>query len=626
MPEPHTVTQMASRSQREAITHTFGPCLVIAGPGSGKTFVLVEHIVFLIESLHIPPSKILVLTFSRAAAGQMRDRFLRRISADTTSVTFGTFHSVFYHILRETTGRPWPVIGEEERRRFAAMLTRNLWPEKALRPLPDQLLSDISRYKSCGGRDFTPSAAVGDPRLFSRALRSYGAFLKESSCIDLDDMITECRRLLQRDRDARGRWMARFPFLLVDEYQDINRDQYALLRLLAGDRANLFAVGDDDQSIYGFRGSDPRIMTGFVRDFPGCRRVFLETNYRCGRPIVQKAALVIGENRERIPKKIRAASPAGDPVVLRGWADEREEFTRLADALQSLDREELDGTAVIFRSHAGEALLAGILERRQIPYRCQTGSVDHLRLELLRDLLAYYRCAAGLAAGQVERSGFLRIMNRPDRGLDRERFGAGKIESRQLLRMARDGGREAEGLAALLDLLRFLGRAAPAASMDRLCRDGGYGKAVPEGYSAGADGRAAAVLSEMTEKAAACPGPENWIRLLEDECRQAEQPRQAGEDASAGTGVRLMTMHGAKGLEFDRVYLPELNEDVIPGRRAVTRQQVEEERRLLYVGMTRARKHLELWYLSGTRQSPRRPSRFLKVLGVRSPFPGPNPA
>ena len=611
MPEPHTVTQMASRSQREAITHTFGPCLVIAGPGSGKTFVLVEHIVFLIESLHIPPSKILVLTFSRAAAGQMRDRFLRRISADTTSVTFGTFHSVFYHILRETTGRPWPVIGEEERRRFAAMLTRNLWPEKALRPLPDQLLSDISRYKSCGGRDFTPSAAVGDPRLFSRALRSYGAFLKESSCIDLDDMITECRRLLQRDRDARGRWMARFSFLLVDEYQDINRDQYALLRLLAGDRANLFAVGDDDQSIYGFRGSDPRIMTGFVRDFPGCRRVFLETNYRCGRPIVQKAALVIGENRERIPKKIRAASPAGDPVVLRGWADEREE---------------LDGTAVIFRSHAGEALLAGILERRQIPYRCQTGSVDHLRLELLRDLLAYYRCAAGLAAGQVERSGFLRIMNRPDRGLDRERFGAGKIESRQLLRMARDGGREAEGLAALLDLLRFLGRAAPTASMDRLCRDGGYGKGVPEGYSAGADGRAAAVLSEMTQKAAACPGPENWIRLLEDECRQAEQPRQTGEDASAGTGVRLMTMHGAKGLEFDRVYLPELNEDVIPGRRAVTRQQVEEERRLLYVGMTRARKHLELWYLSGTRQSPRRPSRFLKVLGVRSPFPGPNPS
>ena len=589
------MTQMASRSQREAITHTFGPCLVIAGPGIGKTFVLVEHIVFLIESLHIPPSKILVLTFSRAAAGQMRDRFLRRISADTTSVTFGTFHSVFYHILRETTGRPWPVIGEEERRRFAAMLTRNLWPEKALRPLPDQLLSDISRYKSCGGRDFTPSAAVGDPRLFSRALRSYGAFLKESSCIDLDDMITECRRLLQRDRDARGRWMARFSFLLVDEYQDINRDQYALLRLLAGDRANLFAVGDDDQSIYGFRGSDPRIMTGFVRDFPGCRRVFLETNYRCGRPIVQKAALVIGENRERIPKKIRAASPAGDPVVLRGWADEREEFTRLADVLQSLDREELDGTAVIFRSHAGEALLAGILERRQ-------------------------------AAGQVERSGFLRIMNRPDRGLDRERFGAGKIESRQLLRMARDGGREAEGLAALLDLLRFLGRAAPAASMDRLCRDGGYGKAVPEGYSAGADGRAAAVLSEMTEKAASCPGPENWIRLLEDECRQAEQPRQAGEDASAGTGVRLMTMHGAKGLEFDRVYLPELNEDVIPGRRAVTRQQVEEERRLLYVGMTRARKHLELWYLSGTRQSPRRPSRFLKVLGVRSPFPGPNPS
>ena len=369
MPEPHTVTQMASRSQREAITHTFGPCLVIAGPGSGKTFVLVEHIVFLIESLHIPPSKILVLTFSRAAAGQMRDRFLRRISADTTSVTFGTFHSVFYHILRETTGRPWPVIGEEERRRFAAMLTRNLWPEKALRPLPDQLLSDISRYKSCGGRDFTPSAAVGDPRLFSRALRSYGAFLKESSCIDLDDMITECRRLLQRDRDARGRWMARFPFLLVDEYQDINRDQYALLRLLAGDRANLFAVGDDDQSIYGFRGSDPRIMTGFVRDFPGCRRVFLETNYRCGRPIVQKAALVIGENRERIPKKIRAASPAGDPVVLRGWADEREEFTRLADA----GYRRADAVCGVSESYCGRAL--------RVNRKCEKGTAVYLGAE-----------------------------------------------------------------------------------------------------------------------------------------------------------------------------------------------------------------------------------------------------
>ena len=624
MPERSQVTQMASRSQREAITHTRGPCLVIAGPGSGKTFVLVEHIVFLIESLHIPPSKILVLTFSRAAAGQMRDRFLRRIRAASTSVTFGTLHSVFYHILRETSGRPWPVMEEAQRRRFAAMLTVNLWPEKALRPSPDQLLSDISRYKSCGGRDFAPSAAVGDPRLFARALASYGAFLKESSCIDMDDMITECRLLLQRDRKARACWMSRFPFLLVDEYQDINRDQYALLRLLAGDRANLFAVGDDDQSIYGFRGSDPRIMTGFERDFPGCRRVFLETNYRCGRPIVRKAALVIGENRDRIPKKIRAASPAGDPVVLRGWADEREEFSRLADELQALDRRELDGTAVIFRSHAGEALLAGILDRRQIPFRCQTGSVDHLRLEILRDLLACYRCAAGLAAGQADRADFFRIMNRPDRGLDREQFGTGRIDSRQLVRMARGRDRAAAGLADLLDLLRFLASAAPAASMDRLCRDGGYGEAVTEGCSAGAAVRAAAVLAEMAGKAAACAGMEDWIRLLEEECRQAEQPRQVQEQPGAGAGVRLMTMHGAKGLEFDRVYLPELNEDVIPGRRAVTRQQVEEERRLLYVGMTRARKHLELWYLSGTRQSPRRPSRFLRVLGVRSPFPGRN--
>ncbi len=621
-------------SQQEAICHFRGPCEVIAGPGSGKTFVLVERILFLLLVRRIPPSQILVLTFSAAAARQMQDRFRRRaaeyLPAAGAEVTFGTFHSVFFHILQRSRHRSVRIIDGDRSRRLLRTLLVRYRPDSSPVSAEDitDLSSRISLFKSGAGSS-PPSPP--DPS-FPFLLRDYQQYLRENSLLDFDDIIAECVLLLKEHPDVRDLWQKRFPFLLVDEFQDINREQFRGIRLLSGTAANLFVVGDDDQSIYGFRGSDPRIMIQFPEYYPDTHQVCLSVNYRSLRPIIDCSQKIIRENEIRIAKKPRTArnGKAASCVRLSPYASESEEYAALSRCLRDMTPAQRGDAAVIFRGHHQMQRAARALAADRVPCRLLhapasdrnslTGSRQNaaspspasreLLLEaenLQQTVLAYYRLSSGLAHNRLLRRDLFPILNVPERFLLRSRFTQSVYTKEELCRVYPASSREAEALTILCRDLMTLQRLQPVHS----CR-----------FLLGRLHCSTPIAAQLLRLAGDFAAPEPFAAALQRLQPGALLPEAGNTTFSPAAdemekGVLLLTMHSSKGLEFGTVFLPDLNEGIFPVRSARAREAIEEERRLFYVAVTRARDELHLLYIRGTRQNPRRPSRFLEPLGVK---------
>ena len=581
-------------SQREAVCCSLEPCEVIAGPGSGKTLVLTERILYLLDHFMIAPSGILVLTFSRAAASEMKNRFLKKTGGRDIGVLFGTFHSVFFYILKESTHRNYSLLSEANRDRLLNHLIERHYPDPYGRPSLEEA-EKILRLGRSGSGDKSAE--------FEREYRTY---LRENGYVDFDDMITECRKILSSDQSVRKYWSERFKAILVDEFQDINREQYEILRLLTSGRG-LFVVGDDDQSIYGFRGSDPSVMQQFMSDYPAGKRVFLDVNYRCSGCICRTASLLIEQNKFRIPKQMNAAGAAGDKAVLRSFAEDAQEFSYLLSEMKKLTEEELDNTAVIVRTNTHAAKIESYLASHGIACRGKISISSSIRSEIARDLEAYLMLAQEMRRNMLSRQFLYRIMNRPERYLLRESVPEEFIKPRDLLSSPAGYPKNSESAELLRDL-RVLQTLKPEGFVRYLYYSVGYAEWALSGI-----GRREAVLfalQEILEDASRCDDLKEFLGVLRSPGPDQRSPEKRG--------VRIMTMHVSKGLEFDRVYLPALNEGILPGRRCRTPEDFEEERRLLYVAMTRARHHLELLYTTGTKLNPRPPSRFLSVYGIRS--------
>ena len=583
-----------SPSQREAVCCGPGPCEVIAGPGSGKTLVLTERILYLLEHFGIAPSRILVLTFSRSAAVEMRDRFMKRTGGSRKGVLFGTFHSVFFYILKESTHREYRLIGDAERDRLLNRLICRYYPDPFDRPSLEEAEKMLRTGAASG---LTQDSGI---------LQDYRTFLKENGLVDFDEMISGCRKLLEEDKKVRDHWSSRFAAILVDEFQDINREQYEILRLLSSGRG-LFVVGDDDQSIYGFRGSTPSVMTRFITDYPDARRIFLSRNYRCSGCICRAASLLISGNRMRIPKEMTAAGPPGDKTVLRAFTDDSLEFSYLLGEMRKLTGEELDNTAIIVRTNTHAAKIEKYLSGNGIPCSGQVNMSRNILSTAARDLEAYIILAEGMKRDMLPRNSFYRVMNRPQRFLLRSVAPSEFIRPSELCARTKDTGEYGAAIREFMRDLRTLGTLDPAGFVRFLYNSVGYAE-----WAAGNIGgreEVSFVLDRILALSSSCKDLREIPRVILN---------SGSMKGSAGThGVRIMTMHVSKGLEFDRVYLPALNEGVIPGRRCSLPSDFEEERRLLYVAMTRARSHLELMYTTGTGLNPRPPSRFLSVYGVR---------
>lgn len=640
-------------SQKEAILFAEGPCQVLAGPGSGKTFVLVERIRHLIAYHHIPPDQILVLTFSKAAAQEMRSRFQKITDSRCRDVTFGTFHSVFYHILSQSEPVPLSIIRPSEQLAvFRHLLLCHECPQKADDETLLAAAADLTAQIKSGNAGNTRSAA-GLIRLFSspeipkRICREYNDFLRENHKIDFEDMILRCRQLLETDPRTLTYWQKRFRWILVDEFQDINPAQYAVLRLLA--QQNLFTVGDDDQSIYGFRGSDPAVMQRLPEDYPGTKQILLSVNYRCSGAITEAAGRLISSNRNRFPKEISSAHPGGREVQFRAFPDEKQEYAWLCTKLLEPYPEDSGSkdshphtTAVIFRNHLQAGAFAAELDRRGIAFRRQKSGPDRLRLEILHDLYSYFRFAEDTRGGSGRRSDLYRIMNRPQRYLSRSAAPAEDV-CLQDLQKAYAGSPHMFSIAEQFTTdLRYLTGLRPALAIRYLRRNIGYEDAVMEGKRPADRIRAVRILDGIAEAAGALRYPQELTAALEKMLQNAENDITGDKSSGTGDGnsgpddgstnggtanaagnagdaadrtapkISVLTMHASKGLEFDTVFLPDLNEGILPGRRVTDEAGMEEERRLLYVAMTRARTDLTLLWLSGTKDNPRRASRFLE--------------
>ncbi len=602
--------------QTAAVRHGAGPCEVIAGPGSGKTTVLVNRVRFLIGERRADPSQILVLTFTRAAAAVMRSRFAS-LSCHADSVTFSTFHALFIAILKDRVPGI-RVIPDLQRRRFLQRALEDFFPYASLRPDPETLTAWMTA-RIAGGE------AAEEPA-FEEILSQYRRYLEDEGLVDLDEAAGMCTRILRREPELLRRWQARWTYFLVDEFQDINAPQYRMLLLLAGEACNVFAVGDDDQSIYGFRGSSPLFMQRFPEEHPGCRKYYLTVNYRSREEIVRASAAVIARNRERIPKELRAdpgrAAAAGKAgaVQILGTPSERAQEEAVLRILRDV-RPSGDGSApaaLIVRTHGQITRWAGLLRAHGIPCLApeeNNGRQERRRMEIAGDIAAYARCAARITEG-AERKDLLRILNRPDRSLGREILPDPVCSAAQILSGC--GGRRGTrgAVQAFLRDLRDLRQMRQ--SGDRAFLRYLFG---PVGYRADLLGRYPSEQEEIRawlDRLCEASGREGWhmtLRSLYSGMGETEQARQPADPL-----VELCTMHACKGREFDTVILPELNEGILPSRRAGREAEIEEERRLFYVAMTRARSRLAILYTAGSPGNPRMPSRFLEPLGERIRF------
>ena len=600
--------------------------MVLAGPGSGKTSVIVERIAYLIREGGIAPSSILVVTFSKMAALEMKDRFLRAEGLARSDVTFGTFHGVFFGILKAAYGLDARNIlsGDEKIRILKGIMEETCEREMQEGDFLEDIIREISLVK--GGRiclDHYHSTSCPD-EVFHTIFTRYDQTLRSRRKFDFDDMLQCCYELLTRREDILAAWRQKFRYILVDEFQDINPVQYDTIRLLAAPLNNLFIVGDDDQSIYRFRGAHPEIMLGFTRDYPDAESVLLDVNYRCSANILETAVKVVGTNKRRFAKKLHTPNPAGRPVQVRAYANGREENLAVATALSQAAAagEDLQETAVLFRTNQEAEGLVGALIERGIPFQMRDKLPNLFDHWICRDLLSYMH----MAAGSVLRADFIQVMNRPNRYISRDAVAAcsrrnadGKmaVDFDLLLAYYQDKDWMEDRIVTLRTQLRILSSLAPFAAINFIRKSIGYEDYLAEyaRYRRMNEADLTDVLERIQESARSVASLSSWETSIEAYTEKLRQ--EAGKQPEHREGVVLATLHAVKGLEYDRVFIMNVNEGVIPYRKAILEEAMEEERRLFYVGMTRARKELTLCLARRQYDRKMEPSRFLLEAGCR---------
>ena len=603
-------------SQKRAIAHLSGPMMVLAGPGSGKTSVIVERTAYMTSEGKIPPSSVLVVTFSRAAAKEMKERFLTFTGQQHTQVTFGTFHGVFYGILKHAYGLTAAnILSEEEKSGILRELTLNYGGELAEEgDFTEEIAKEISVVK--GNRislEHYYSSCCPD-EVFRQIYQGYRKTCQEKRKLDFDDMLLYCYELFDKRKDILAAWQNKFQYILVDEFQDINQLQYDIVRMLAEPQNNLFIVGDDDQSIYHFRGARPEIMLNFTKDYPEAETVLLDVNYRCSSRILSSAMKVIGENKKRFQKKLSTPNETGNRISVREFQNPREEYLNVVSELRERmeKSEDLKDTAILLRTNQEAEGLVGALMERQVPFYMKEKLPNLFHHWICRNMLAYMR----FAKGDTSRKNFLEIMNRPNRYIARDALPMTEISFDVLRDFYKDKDWMCDRITTMETHLKILKGLSPYAAINFIRKGMGYEEYLHEyaEYRKIKPEELSEILDRLTESTKGMDSLEEWEKYIEEYTHKLEE--QAKKQEQEREGVLISTLHGVKGLEFDKVYILNVNEGSMPYKKAVLEPAVEEERRLFYVGMTRARKILTLCYVRQQYEKKREPSRFLKGAGV----------
>lgn len=590
--------------------------MVLAGPGSGKTSVVVERTAYLIREGKIPASSILVVTFSKAAAREMKERFLRFMEIPRSDVTFGTFHGVFYGILKQAYGLgAGNILSEEEKYGILKELTMEYGQDMAQEgDFLEEVAKEISVVK--GNRISLEHyyASCCSDEVFRQIFMGYRNALRQKRKLDFDDMLLCCYQLLSQRQDIRQAWQQKFRYIMVDEFQDINHLQYDTVRLLAAPENNLFIVGDDDQSIYHFRGARPEIMLNFKKVYSEAETVLLDVNYRCSENILSTAMKVVSCNQKRFSKKLSTPNEKGKPVCLREFQNPREEYLAVSAKLkQRLEAgENLEDTVILFRTNQEAEGLVGTLMEYQIPFTMKEQLPNLFRHWICRNLRAYL----AMAAGDRSRRTFLEIMNRPNRYIARDALTEPQIRFEALQEYYKDKDWMCDRITTLETHLKILATLNPYAAINFIRKGMGYEEYLREyaDYRRMKPEELLEVLERIQESAKGMKSLSEWEEYIEAYTKKLAE--QAKKQEVKREGVTLSTLHASKGLEYDRVYIMNVNEGSIPYKKAVLQEALEEERRLFYVGMTRAKKELTLCYVKRQFEKERDPSRFLEEAGL----------
>ncbi len=610
-----------NEAQMCAVNHVSGPGICLAGPGSGKTATITRRVLHLVKDMGIPPGSILVITFTKAAAIEMKSRYEKLLydsggdCEPRGTVNFGTFHAFFFKILKQAYHLDASSIIRESE---AYKLISDLVDDLAIEPYNraeyiTDVKNEISRFK--GGRisieDYT--ALTMDADSFRYVFKGYTEALRRRRLVDFDDMMTETEKLLRGRPDILDILREKYRYIMIDEFQDVNRQQYEITRMLAAPLNNLFIVGDDDQAIYGFRGSEPGIMLGFKKDYPDAKEYFLNVNYRSKRNIVEAAGRVISHNSHRFRKDIQAFHEAGEKIRVLGFQHQEDELRELASMIMEDYRRGLlfSQIAVLTRTNGAAMLLPGALTEAGVKFWIKEGAKDMYSHWACRDILGYIQ----VAGGDYSRDAMLFIANKPARYLSRDMFPPGQ-ESFDRLREAFKSKRWA---VTALDQLEFdlgmIKRASPIAAITYIRKAVRYDEYVRlqcERLHQKPD-EVFELLEAFQKEARGFSSREDWLTHIE-KVRAEFYRRQELDAGKKEEAVTITTIHGSKGLEYDSVYIIGAIEGNTPYIKAETEAEVEEERRMFYVAMTRAKMKLTISYYTSREGFKCQPSRFLQEM------------
>ena len=606
-----------NHAQTEAVAHNKGPCMVLAGPGSGKTLTIAKRIEYLIMKHKVRPEEILVITFTKYAAWEMKNRTRSICGPSSYAVTFGTFHGIYYGILK------WAyrlnqsnLLSDEEKYRILREILPGIdWDQE---PEADEekdylqeLAIEIGNVKNnCMDiEEYEPVKYTTEK--FRKLYRTYEETKKKYRKIDFEDMLIQCRDLFMKRPDILKKWQEKFQYILVDEFQDVNQAQYDVVRMLAAPQDNLFVVGDDDQSVYGFRGAKPGIMKEFMKDYPKARQILLDVNYRSSGYIVKGALRVIGNNKIRFEKKIEAFRKPDETVHVQEVKDPVQEAEYVLERIREYREKGVSYTemAVLYRTNVDARAMSELMTEYQIPFVMKEHLNNIYEHFIALDMISYLR----LSQGEYDRKYFLQIANRPNRYLTRESMKTGNVSYESLRRYYRDKDWMVDRIDQLEWDMKMICDKTPYAAIQYIRKRMGYDEFLKEyaAYRKISSEDLFAVLEEIWQNSKGYGTIKEWFEHIESYGKMLnEQNKKNGEKER----VNLMTMHAAKGLEFDTVFVIEANEGSCPYKKATADEEIEEERRLFYVAMTRAKRKLVISYVKEKNGKDLLPSRFVSEL------------
>lgn len=583
-----------SSNQKKAIEHGAGPLMVLAGPGSGKTFVITHRIKYLIEGSGINPAHILVVTFSRAAAKEMRDRFEKL--QGKSYVTFGTFHSVFFSILKTAYGFSAEQIASDELRYtlIKELIKKNEIVNEDINTLSGNLLNEIALIKqdNINIKNYYSNSIASDT--FKKLYKEYEAELETRNKLDFEDMLSLTFELLSERNDILTAVQNRYQYILVDEFQDINFLQYNIIKLMAGKKQNITVVGDDDQSIYRFRGARPEIMLGFERDFRNVSKVFLDINFRSTTQIVDASTKLISFNSKRFPKTFKANNGSGAPVSVIEFKNPFAEVNSIIKDIKEYIKAEQDinNIAVLYRTNLSPRLLIERMMKNNIPFTIRDSIPNLFEHWVSKDIISYIKLAINLG----NKNDLLRISNKPNRYISRDSLSSSKANIETLFDYYDDKSYMIKRIIELREHLRTIKNLKPATALRYIRNVVGYDEYIEEycDMNRVESDDCYTVLGDLENSASEFNTFSDWFVHMEEYKEELIEARKKSNEDDIG--VRLMTFHSSKGLEFDIVYIIDVNEGSVPYKKAKGADEIEEERRMFYVAMTRARHKLFICY------------------------------